>query len=163
MKNDKVVIYTDGSCRGNPGPGGWAIVIFERENSIPWHVTGTKKSTTNNRMEMEAIIAACKLAKGNPDKEFIVYTDSAYCCNMINSWMAGWARNDWKTSRGKEIKNLDLVKELYKFFNTPFFNVELKKVSGHQGEIGNELADKAARGDEEGYGKLIRKHYYSIS
>ena len=136
-------IYTDGACSGNPGPGGWGYVVLDENDKVIHFFRGNKIQTTNNEMELTAILAAYRYTQKNPNESYIVYTDSAYCLNSLTNWMFNWERNDWIKSDKKEPKNLNIFKELFEIFNDPS-HAELKKVAGHSGILGNELADKLA-------------------
>lgn len=134
-----VIIYTDGGCSGNPGPGGWAFVM-----RLPAHDeilgSGGEANTTNNRMELRAVISSLeeaeRLAPGSP---VVVYTDSQYVKNGIGSWMANWKRNGWRTADKKPVKNKELWEEL------DLVNARVKPkflwVKGHAGVDGNERCD----------------------
>ena len=139
--------YVDGACSGNPGPGGYAaILVDENENKIE-EISGNAETTTNNRMEMLAILAAFKAmdtSYGFAKKSFTIYSDSAYCVNMCNVWMASWERNGWKRAKNQPIENLDLVLELSKYLKKFDGQVYIMKVPGHSGVQWNEEADKLA-------------------
>ena len=139
-----IKIYTDGSSKGNPGLGGWAIVIFT-DNQYITYKAGYESNVTNNRMELTAILTALKYAKNirllDESEEIIIYSDSAYCVNAINIWIHNWVNNNWTRDKGKEIKNLDLFKDIYNLYYDGTDNISIKKVSGHSGILGNELAD----------------------
>ena len=105
----KYIIYTDGACVGNPGPGGWGAVIFddkEKQNNI----SGSVKDTTNNRMELIAPIMALKKIKSKSD--VVIFTDSSYVKNGITEWIKRWEKNGWKNANKKPVKNIDLWKKL---------------------------------------------------
>jgi len=127
--------YTDGSASPNPGPGGWAIIDVNTKQPVK---TGADKNTTNIRMEGTALIEAIKMAGTEPLE---IRTDSEFWINVVTKWAPTWAANGWHKKNG-EIKNLDLVKELYELYKT--HNINLKWVKGHAGEELNELADRAA-------------------
>ena len=139
-----IKIYTDGSSKGNPGLGGWAIVIFT-DNQYITYKAGYESNVTNNRMELTAILTALKYAKNirllDESEEIIIYSDSAYCVNAINIWIHNWVNNNWTRDKGKEIKNLDVFKDIYNLYYDGTDNISIKKVSGHSGILGNELAD----------------------
>ena len=101
----KYIIYTDGACSGNPGPGGWGAVIFNQDNNQK-NISGKEKDTTNNRMELMAPIMALK--KIEPNSEITIYTDSTYVKNGITEWIKRWKKNEWKGANKKPIKNKDL-------------------------------------------------------
>ena len=139
-----VEIYTDGACKGNPGVGGWgAILRFgEREKEI----FGGTANTTNNRMEMTAVIEA--LRSLSRPCEAIVFTDSSYVQKGISEWIHGWKRNGWRTSDKKPVKNADLWQELDQL--AAGHKVEWRWVRGHAGHPENERADQLAnRGVEQ--------------
>lgn len=130
--------YTDGSADPNPGPGGWAIIDAGAEDVI---LTGAEPHTTNIRMEGVAIREAIKLAiMSNEPVE--IYTDSEFWINVLTKWAPTWERNNWRKKQG-EIKNLDLVQELYNLYTS--HDVELQWVKGHSFIELNELADRAAK------------------
>ena len=128
-------IYTDGACSGNPGKGGWGAYI-EAENSVE-ELSGYENSTTNNRMELTAVIKSLEYIQ-NP-VEINIFTDSKYVMEGINSWIKNWKKNNWKTSNKKPVKNKDLWEKL----DSLIINQKVKWtwVKGHNGNIGNEKAD----------------------
>ena len=136
-------IYTDGACSGNPGPGGWGYVVLDENDQVENYGCGQSSPTTNNEMELTAILYAYDYIAMHPEETFIVYTDSAYCLNSLTNWMFNWERNGWIKSDKKAPKNLDLFKDLFEIFNNPD-HAELRKVAGHSGILGNELADTLA-------------------
>lgn len=153
--------YTDGSCRGNPGPGGWSAVSITDGQAI-W-LAGQEPHTTNNRMELTGILKICEIAINDTMNEYIIYSDSYYCVNIINSWMWVWVKNNWTlTGKNQPVDNLDLVKPLYKYFNTPFFNVTVKKVPGHADVLGNELADRLACNKMDEFYTLVEQNNLTI-
>lgn len=139
--SEKLKIYTDGGCTGNPGPGGWAAVILDNGND-PREMSGGDESTTNNRMELTAVIGALGyvMDKFGTDISIDVYTDSQYVQKGISEWMPRWVRKGWKTAAGKPVKNKDLWLEL-KTLNEGL-NVEWKWVKGHAGDEWNERCDE---------------------
>ena len=144
----KYHIFTDGSSRGNPGKGGWGMVVMnEDETKILYTDSNTEDNVTNNRMELKAMICALEYAESNPNDQFVIYSDSAYVVNSINSWMRGWAANCWRNSKKQIVENVDLMKTIWDYISRPFFNVEVRKCEGHKGDTGNELADAIATGD----------------
>lgn len=134
------VFFTDGSASPNPGPGGYAVV----ESGSPVALGSESGDTTNIRMEGSAIIAALKLADGEPCE---IYTDSEFWINVITKWAPGWAAKGWRKSGGP-IKNLELVQEAYELYGKA--NATLVWVRGHVGNEGNELADVWANKAREG-------------
>ena len=136
----KVTIYTDGACSGNPGPGGWAAVLIYNENRK--EISGGKKETTNNIMELTAVIEALKLLK-YPCKVDL-YSDSAYVVNGFNQgWIYNWKKNNWKTSSKEPVKNKEIWEELYNL--TKIHRVNFKKVKGHSTNELNNRCDELAR------------------
>jgi ribonuclease HI len=133
------IIYTDGACSGNPGPGGWGAVIFDI-NENQKNISGKDKDTTNNRMELTAPIMALKRIKSK--SKITIYTDSTYVKNGITEWIKKWEKNDWKNSNKKKVKNKDLWIELN---NLCLKNiVTWKWVKGHSNNVYNNLADELA-------------------
>lgn len=140
----KVVLYTDGACKGNPGPGGWGVVLRYGDANKMLH--GGEANTTNNRMELMAAIQGLKALRRACDVE--LYTDSQYVRKGITEWMTGWKRNGCKTSAKKPVKNEDLWRELDN--EVARHKVNWHWVKGHSGNPDNELADELAnRGVEE--------------
>ena len=135
----KYTIYTDGACSGNPGPGGWGAVIIDEENN-QIELSGSEKSTTNNRMELLAPIKALKKIKA--EAKITIFTDSTYLKNGITEWIKKWEINGWKSANKKPIKNKDLWQELNKL--TQKKDITWKWVKAHAGNPLNELADQLA-------------------
>lgn len=155
--------YTDGACSGNPGPGGFGVACLSQEIEtdklyIDYIYSEYCENTTNNREELKAILYVMKLAAEDPDNSYIVYSDSAYAVNSVNEWIHGWARNNWQNSKKREVENVDLMKEIYYYLNKNLWNFQLKKVRGHDGELGNELADALASRNKQKYLNLIKKN-----
>ena len=141
---EKVEIFTDGACRGNPGPGGWGAIL--RLGSKEKELWGGERETTNNRMELTAAIRA--LAALRRPVAAIVHTDSQYVLKGISEWIHGWKRNGWKTSDRKPVKNADLWQQLDAV--TRQHRLEWVWVRGHTGHPENERADALAnRGIDE--------------
>lgn len=137
---DKVIIYTDGACSGNPGPGGWGSILMMGENRK--EISGGKKDTTNNVMELTAVIEALKLLK-SPCKVDL-YSDSAYVVNaFLQNWILGWIKNGWKNSSKEEVKNKELWQELFSL--TKIHDVTFHKVKGHADNEYNNRCDELAR------------------
>lgn len=141
-----MIIYTDGSCNFNPGPGGFGVVILDdNENIITTH-SERCENTTNNREELKAILWAF-LKYGVPAAAGIeppkVYSDSAYCVNVLTSWMFSWEQKNWLKSDNKEPENLDLIKPFFIYWKRGY-RIELRKIKGHAGNKWNELADQLA-------------------
>ena len=135
---DKVVMYTDGACRGNPGPGGWGVVLRYRDQSRS--LKGYQADTTNNRMELTAVIEGLRALNRKCDIELM--TDSKYVMQGINDWIEQWKRNGWKTAAKKPVKNVDLWQQLDNEVSRHAINWQW--VKGHAGIEGNELADQLA-------------------
>jgi ribonuclease HI len=138
MAVETVDIYTDGACSGNPGPGGWGVLL--KMGSREKELWGGAKDTTNNRMEMTAAIEALKALK-RPCKVRL-HTDSQYLKNGITSWIRNWKRNGWRTSDKKPVKNVDLWQALEAEIET--HDIQWVWVKGHAGHDGNERADSLA-------------------
>ena len=137
---DKVIIYTDGACSGNPGLGGWGSILMMGENRK--EISGGKKDTTNNVMELTAVIEALKLLK-RPCKVDL-YSDSAYVVNaFLQNWILGWIKNGWKNSSKEEVKNKELWQELFSL--TKIHDVTFHKVKGHADNEYNNRCDELAR------------------
>ena len=136
----KVDIYTDGSCLGNPGPGGWAVVYIH-ENKQEIIISGGEKHTTNNRMELTAVLKALKNLT-EPHK-INIFSDSQYVINGYSkNWVEKWKRNNWKTAKNKPVKNDDLWKQIDK--EASKHEITWNWVRGHCDNKYNELADKKA-------------------
>jgi ribonuclease HI len=139
-----IEIYTDGACRGNPGPGGWGAVLVAGTHRKTLY--GGARETTNNRMELTAAIEALNALKGR--QRVALYTDSRYLMDGISQWLPGWKRHGWKTAARKPVKNQDLWQELDEAVSR--HDVAWKWVRGHSGHAGNDEADALAnRGIDE--------------
>ena len=137
---EPVTVYTDGGCKGNPGPGGWGVyIIYHDKKTIK--LNGKDEHTTNNKMELMATIKALEMLK--KEKNIILYTDSTYVKNGITKWVKSWEKNGWKTSQKKDVKNKELWVKLNDLSSGR--NIEWKWVKGHSGNHGNEIADKLAQ------------------
>lgn len=134
----KVIIYTDGACSNNPGPGGWGAVLIYGDAQK--QISGSEDMTTNNKMELKAVIEALKALKRSCEVE--VYTDSKYVQDGISKWIHNWKKNGWRTADKKPIKNQDLWQELDK--QAQKHKVVWNWVKGHSNDKYNELADKLA-------------------
>ena len=135
---ERIKIYTDGACRGNPGRGGWGVFIINGQESKK--IFGGKIETTNNEMELTAAIKG--LESFNLPTDLDLYTDSKYVMDGINNWIHNWKRNGWKTANKKPVKRSYLWMELDKL--NSFHNVKWYWVKGHSGDIGNDMADELA-------------------
>lgn len=137
---EKVVIYTDGACSGNPGPGGWGTILMYKGNRK--EISGGKKDTTNNVMELTAVIEGLKLLKYPCEVE--LYSDSAYVVNSFEQgWIYNWVKNNWKTAGKEPVKNQELWQELYAL--TKIHKVKFNKVKGHSDNEYNNRCDELAR------------------
>lgn len=136
---DKIVIYTDGACSGNPGPGGWGAILMWGEHRK--ELSGGEANTTNNRMELFAAISALEALKRPSTVE--LHTDSNYVKNGVTGWIHGWKRNGWKTADKKPVKNAELWQRLDEARKT--HEVDWRWVKGHAGHEFNERADELAR------------------
>ena len=137
---DEVTIYTDGACSGNPGPGGWGAILMYKDTKK--EISGGKKDTTNNVMELTAVIEALKSLK-YPCKVNL-YSDSTYVVNaFLQKWIISWQKNNWKTSNKSDVKNKDLWQELIEL--TKIHQVKFIKVKGHSDNEFNNRCDELAR------------------
>ena len=140
----KVTIYTDGACSGNPGPGGWAAVLIYGEHKK--EISGGCRETTNNIMELTAILEALKALK--TECEIELYSDSAYSVNAFNQgWIYNWIKKGWKTADKKEVKNKEIWQEIYDL--TKKHKVTFNKVKGHSDVELNNRCDELARAEIE--------------
>ena len=135
---DKIDVFTDGACSGNPGPGGWGAIL--RTKGIEKELSGGEKDTTNNRMEMMAVIVALE-ALTRPC-EVTVTTDSQYVMKGMQEWLPGWKKRNWLTAAKKPVKNVDLWQRMEKA--ATIHNLSWVWVRGHQGHVENERADQLA-------------------
>lgn len=137
---EKVIIYTDGACSGNPGPGGWGAILMYK--GAKKEISGAMKDTTNNIMEITAVLEALKCLKVESDVQ--VYSDSAYVVNAFKQgWIYNWIKKGWKTAGGESVKNKELWQELYAL--TKKHTVEFIKVKGHSDNEFNNRCDEMAR------------------
>jgi len=136
---EKIVIYTDGGCRGNPGIGGWGVWLQYKDHDKK--LNGSEINTTNNKMELTASIRALESLKSS-DINIDLYTDSKYVIQGINYWIDGWKAKGWKTANKKPVKNVDLWKRLDTLNQE--FSVNWIWVKGHSDDPGNDMADLLA-------------------
>ena len=134
-----IKVYTDGACSGNPGPGGWGALL--RWNGHEKELSGGEDETTNNRMEMMAVIKALEALKGQ-GKEIDLYTDSKYVMQGIEEWLAGWKARGWKTAAKKPVKNQDLWMQIDELVVQ--HKIKFHWVKGHAGHPDNERVDQLA-------------------
>lgn len=147
-KLTEVIIYTDGACSGNPGPGGWAAVLSA--SGVSKEISGGEALTTNNRMELTAVIKALEALKRPCDVK--VYSDSAYIVNAFGQdWISGWIRNGWRNSAKAEVANKDLWQRLVEL--TKIHQVEFIKVKGHADNELNNRCDKLAVAESAKFAK----------
>lgn len=132
-------VYTDGACSNNPGPGGWGFALI-KDRTVIRSSSGYVQHTTNNQMEMTAVIKA--LSHFKSQSSIHLFTDSNYVIQGINSWIHNWLKRDWKTASNKPVKNVELWKQIDKL--NKFHDVKWNWVKGHSGNFGNEIADKLA-------------------
>lgn len=170
MREQKNILtyYTDGACSGNPGPGGFGIVRLGRcyretyleyieSLSLEYWYQEIYENTTNNRMELSAILKVLSIAE-TENYHYVIYSDSAYAVNLCNDWMYKWKANGWKRPKNKPVENLDLVQKIYDLLHSRRNDIEIKKCAGHAGILENELADALAKGDNLKFKKLIEQN-----
>ncbi len=136
-----VVIYTDGACKGNPGPGGWGVLLRSADGTEK-ELCGGELGTTNNRMEMMAVIEALSVLKR--PCTVVLHLDSQYVLKGITEWLAGWKAKGWKTAAKQPVKNVDLWQRLDTLVATAGHTIDWRWVKGHAGDPGNERADALA-------------------
>ena len=147
MNNEgKIVVYTDGASKGNPGPGGYGAIIFF-PNGKTIEIGGAEDNTTNNRMEMMAVLKSLELIEERTKEEgIVIFSDSAYVVNGVSGWMFSWEKNGWKTKEGNIVLNQDIWKDLFGIcFRLKNRGLKLEKVPGHSGVVLNERADFIAQ------------------
>lgn len=138
---EKIIVYTDGGCSGNPGPGGWACVVIDGNDAR--QLSGGSRNTTNNQMELTAAISALAVIKNTPQfagRPVEVNIDSQYVKNGITGWIVNWKKNGWKTAAKKPVLNQELWQQLDELNSS--MNVEWKWVKGHAGVEYNEVCDQ---------------------
>lgn len=148
-RNKLIVVYTDGACSNNPGgPGGWAATLNYDDGYRV--ISGHNLSTTNNRMELQAVVEAVKKLASEGYTKIIINSDSAYVVNAINKgWIDEWPTKGWKTKQGSDLANSDLWKELHKYYTDRKLSLLFNKVAGHSGHTFNEIADEEAKREVE--------------
>lgn len=142
MLDVKAYLYTDGACSGNPGPGGWGYVLVDLSKNRVFEGTGFEPQTTNNRMEMLAVIRGFHFAAQHNIKSLLVLTDSTYVIRGFTQWRFGWKKRGWKTQEGADVQNQDLWQQLDAA--SVGLKLEWRYVRGHQGTPGNERVDQMA-------------------
>jgi ribonuclease HI len=165
-----IEIYVDGSCSGNGkenncgGAGVCVLVPDQRFLSgfrLNYIWSTREKNTTNNRMELTALLYALEQTQTiYKEEQCIIKSDSAYCVNIFNEWIYSWANNGWVRAGNKEIENLDLIKQLYKYATIDFSNCNfsVERVSGHKGLLGNEIADALATANQAKLDKILKEN-----
>lgn len=151
MENEELIVFTDGGCQGNPGPGGWGYVILDQGKEFQY--SGGKKQTTNNQMELTAAIEALRQICENPqwkNRPVKVFSDSQYVKNGITSWIKKWKLNGWKTAAKKDVLNKELWVQLDAYYSS--LNVQWSWVKGHAGIKYNEMCDQLC---EKEIGKFL--------
>lgn len=162
-------IYIDGSCRGNGSKnskGGFGIVIFDENRNLIDAYQERFENVTNNQMELKAFLKTFELLNTKyKNQQATIYSDSAYCVNILSSWIHKWSKNNWKNSKNETIKNLDIISSLYEYYNINFFinQIYIIKVDGHKGDIGNELADALATADRKKFSNIILQNHININ
>ena len=163
-------IYIDGSAKNNGNhhsKGGFGIVIFDDRRNLIDAYCEYFENVTNNQMELKAFLKTFELLNTKyKDEIATIYSDSAYCINILSSWIYRWSQNNWKTSnKNRTIKNLDIILALYKYYNIDFFisQINFVKVSGHNGILGNQLADALATADKLKFSNLILTNHINIA
>ena len=152
ISNNSLGLFTDGACSGNPGPGAWAFMLQDHRGEVLHKQSKHSAHTTNNKMELTAIIEGLLFVKNKfPNEKLYVYTDSKYAVDGIKSWVSGWKRRGWKKADKKEPENLELWKKLDQLNND--LEISFHWVKGHSGHPQNEYVDKLANIelDENGF------------
>ncbi len=161
MTKDEILIWSDGSSRGNPGPGGWGIVIVSPEKEVV-ELGGGEEHTTNNRMELTGVISALSYVSKNNfvgTGQISIHTDSSYVINGITKWVHSWRKNNWQTSQKEDVINRDLWKELFSLAVGK--KIQWKYVAGHSGTPGNERCDEIATAYADGNNPSLYKGHLS--
>lgn len=166
-----IEIYTDGSCCGNGkehNHGGFGVAVLAPSVKTTNAVQLLEKyseqhtDTTNNRMEIMALLKGLELAKSYGKENCVIKSDSAYCVNMFNDWIFSWSQNGWKRAGNKEIENLDLVKQLFPYALESFPGYRVEKVAGHDNILGNEIADALATNNQAKLTKIFENNDIGI-
>ena len=161
-------IYIDGSSRGNgskTSKGGYGIVIFDDDYILIDAYCEQYSNVTNNQMELKAFLKTFELInKKYKNEEITIYSDSAYCINILTNWIYSWSKNNWYNNKGRIIKNLDIILSIYEYYKINFFinQINFVKINGHSGIIGNELADALAKADVPKFSRIILENHIQI-
>ena len=163
-----VEIFTDGSTKGNgkkENCGGAGLTVLKPDSvekagfRIDYIWSIQENNTTNNRMELTALLKALELSQTKyKDEKCIIKSDSAYCVNIFNEWIYIWNKNNWTRYKNQPIENLDLVKQLWEYCKIGWSNFTVEKVPGHAGVLGNELSDALATNDKAKFDKILKKY-----
>ena len=162
-------IYVDGSALNNGkenSKGGYGLIILNDNNDLIYAYRESFDNVTNNQMELKAILKAFELLDTKfKNNQAIIYSDSAYCINILTDWIHIWSKNSWINSKKEQIKNLNIVLSLYEYYKKDFFinQVEFVKVKGHSENLGNEIADALSRADALKFSNLILKNGVHIN
>ena len=162
-------IYIDGSARNNGkknSSGGFGIVIFDNNHNLIDAYQEQFDNVTNNQMELKAFLKTFELLNTKyKNQQVTIYSDSAYCINILTSWIYSWSKNNWKNSKNETIKNLDIILSLYKYYKINFFinQIIFTKIDGHKGNIGNELADALATKNSLKFSNIILQNHININ
>lgn len=133
----KTLIVTDGSCSGNPGPGGWAAIIRRGTQEI--HISGGEKETTNNRMEITAVLEALEMIQ--PSEKVLIQSDSKYVVDGATKWISKWVKNNWITATKKRVENQDLWEKMWKYLSK--YDIQFEWIRGHSTDIIHKVDDMA--------------------
>lgn len=161
-------IYIDGSAKNNGyqnSTGGYGIIIFDQNNNLIDAYCDYFDNVTNNQMELTAFLKAFELLNTKyKNQKSTIYSDSSYCINILSSWIYTWSENNWQNSKKETIKNLDIIKSLYKYYTIDFFinQINLTKIPGHSNIIGNECADALATKNLTKFTKIILENHINI-
>ena len=166
---NNLTFYTDGSCSGNPGPGGFGVVCLNtcysqtisdyiERHTINYTYSEQSESTTNNREELKAILHVLKIAAEHKEYDFTIYSDSAYAVNCLINWCPMWAKNNWIRKGNKPILNLELIQEMYSIYLKIKDRITIIKIDGHKGILGNEFADALATNNKKKLDDLIYRY-----
>lgn len=161
-------IYIDGSARNNGrdnSRGGFGIVIFDDDSNLIDAYCEYFDNVTNNQMELKAFLKTFELLNTKyKNQQATIYSDSAYCINILTSWIYSWSKNNWYNNKGRIIKNLDIILSIYEYYKINFFvnQINFVKINGHSGIIGNELADALAKADVPKFSRIILENHIQI-